>query len=407
MSPAEPRQRAREAGRRAYGDAWQPAIASQAPGRLELLGNHVDYNGGPVLAAAIDRVVVALVDPAGEAGRLDLLASDIDPIPHSIAVREGDDWRLTHGEPSPADYLRGVIAALKARGVTPIDAARISVAGDVPPGFGVSSSAALVVALINAVGGDHGLSQRETVLTAQDAEHRCGVPSGTMDQSASVAGDVILYDGATTTFETLHPDLGPYAFAVADSGVTRSLATSSYRKRVMESRAALLALQEHLADPPDSLAAITATQWNLINQAQPPWLTPTLLRRVRHIYTECQRVRSGVGAMNRGDWVAFGRLMTASGQSSAADYDISHPRVEEIVSNALHLDGVLGARMMGGGEGGPALILLERAGFPAIRAGLLAAAFPPGTPDDRVQLCAFGPGARVGRIGDRRPRTGQ
>ena len=399
MTTATPRQRALKAGERVFGPDWRPSIASQAPGRLELLGNHVDYNGGPVLAAAIDRIVVALVDPSGERGVISLVASDIDPPPHRIEAGALGDWRLTRGEPSPADYLRGVLAALKARGVTPIDCARISVAGDVPPGFGVSSSAALVVALINAVGGDHGLSQREIVLTAQDAEHRCGVPSGTMDQSASVAGDVILYDGATTTFESLHPDLGPYAFAVADSGVTRSLATSSYRERVKESRAALLTWQEHFIDaPPASLGAITPDQWRQIEQAGTSWLPATLLRRVRHVYTECRRVREGAMAMEQQDWATFGRLMTESGQSSAQDYEISHPRVEEIVAAALAQDGVLGARMMGGGEGGPALILLERAKFDAIRDGLLAAAFPPGTSADRVQLCAFGPGARVEQL---------
>lgn len=391
----QPARRALNAGRQVFGTGWRPTFVSRAPGRLELLGNHVDYNGGPVLAAAIDRVLAALVDPTGDGERIALLAGDIDPTPHSISVTTVGDWHLDHGEPAPVDYLRGAIAALQSRGVPIRASARISVSGDVPPGFGVSSSAALVVAFINAAGRDHGLSPREIVLTAQDAEHRCGVPSGTMDQSASVAGDVILYDGATTTFTGLHPDLGPYAFAVADSGVSRSLASSSYPERVKESREALRILQRQLSDPPPTLAAITDVQWALIEHAGTSWLSSTLLKRVRHIYTECRRVRKGVQAMDRRDWAAFGRLMTESGQSSAIDYEISHPRVEEIVAAANFQDGVLGARMMGGGEGGPALILLERSRFPAIRAGLLGSVFPAATPDDRVQLCAFGPGARV------------
>lgn len=395
MADADPKRRALAAGRRAFGPGWRPSLISQAPGRLELLGNHVDYNGGPVLAAAIDRVVAVLVDLAGEPGTIALLASDIEPKVNAVDVDSVRDWGLDAGEPAPVDYLRGVIAALTSRGVHVQSPARLSVAGNVPPGFGVSSSAALVVALINAIGGEHGLSQRDIVLTAQDAEHRCGVPSGTMDQSASVAGDVIAYDGATTTFTVLHPDLGPNAFAIADSGVSRSLATSSYQRRVRESRAALLTLQAHLTNPPTSLGAITDEQWTEIEAHQMAWLTPTLFKRVRHVYTECRRVREGIQAIERRDWPAFGRLMIASGHSSAEDYEISHPRVEEIVAAALQQDGVLGARMMGGGEGGPALILLERAAFETVRAGLLAAAFPPGTPHDRVQLCSFGPGASL------------
>jgi galactokinase len=395
MPVADPRQRALIEGQEAFGPEWRPAFVSQAPGRLELLGNHIDYNGGPVLAAAIDRVVVALVDPSGEDGTVSLLASDIDPAVHAIETQPTGDWRLDSGEPAPADYLRGVIAALLSRGVSIVPSARLSVAGNVPPGFGVSSSAALVVALINAVGGDHGLTQREIVLAAQDAEHRCGVPSGTMDQSASVVGDVIAYDGATTTFTILHPDLGPYAFAVADSGVSRSLASSSYPERVKESQEALRLLQQRLTDPPATLAGIMDDQWAQIEAHHDAWLPETLFKRARHVYTECRRVRDGIAAIARRDWPAFGRLMTASGRSSAQDYEISHPRVEEIVAAALTLDGVLGARMMGGGEGGPALILLERAKFDAIRAGLLGGAFPPNTPEDRIQLCTFGPGASV------------
>ena len=139
--------------------------------------------------------------------------------------------------------------------------ASIAIAGDVPIGFGVSSSAALCVSLALALA-DGFAGPEEIVLLAQEAEHRAGTPCGTMDQSASVAGGVIAFDGATLGVERLSPSLGDHVFAVADSGVERSLGTSSYPRRVAESREALrtraAALREeipHLARSPSEQLA--------------------------------------------------------------------------------------------------------------------------------------------------------
>jgi galactokinase len=98
-----------------------------------------------------------------------------------------------------------------------------------------------------------------------------------------------------------------------------------------------------------------------------------LKRRIRHIVTECERVARGVRAMRASDWPSFGQLMTESGASSANDYEISHPRVEEMVAIANRVPGVVGARMMGGGEGGTALVLLKSSAVPALRSALDAA----------------------------------
>jgi galactokinase len=119
---------------------------------------------------------------------------------------------------------------------------------------------------------------------------------------------------------------------------------------------------------------------------------------VRHVFTECERVRVGIDAVEQNDWMAFGRLMIESGRSSAGDYEISHPRVEELVAEVLKGEGVLGARMMGGGEGGPALILLQREALPALERRLRAGYFRRHAMNDRdelIQACRFGAGARV------------
>jgi len=393
-SPAKARALAH--GRATFGGDWSPVRWAIAPGRLELLGNHVDYNGGPVLAGAIDRTVAIGIGPRQD-GIVRAVAGDVSATPWQIDPATLGDWHADEKEGSPDAYARGIVAALRARGIG-IRGADLSIAGDVPLGFGMSSSAALCVGLVLALS-ETELSQRDTVIVAREAEHRAGAPVGAMDQSASVAGGIILFDGATTTFDQLNPNLGDLAFAVADSGVQHSNATSSYPTRVRESQEALAILREQLGVELPSLGEIDAGQWTLIQAHGEDWLPAPLFQRVRHVVTEVQRVREGIAAVDASDWKTFGRLMTASGRSSATDYAISDPRVEQLVADLNALPGVLGARMMGGGEGGPALALIERAQADAIGAALAEgyfAANPSQTPaDERFQVCVFGPGAHT------------
>jgi galactokinase len=387
--------RALTAGRRAFGSDWSPRVISRAPGRLELLGNHVDYNGGQVLAAAIDRDVVCLIAETGASDEIAAVFADRDPERVTVLrPAELHDWRSASGPVRAPDYLRGVIAAGVARGVAVRTGVRLAIAGDVPIGFGLSSSAALCVALTLALHGDEP-DQSELVLRAQEAEHRAGTPCGTMDQSASVAGDVILFDGSSLSFTHLTPDLGDFAFAVADSGVARSLGASSYPTRVRESQAAATAISAALGRNISSLADVSADD---LERARPT-LDATLMKRARHVATEIERVRQGLDALRRSDWLRFGELMNASGRSSAVDYEISHPAVEALVQESRQVDGVAGARMMGGGEGGAALILLRRSAFPGLVERLGQQYYEPrnlGPASDRVLVQTFGPGASRG-----------
>jgi len=384
------------AGKAAFGSTWHPASWSHAPGRLELLGNHIDYNGGSVLAGAIDRSVATGIAPApdipGIEVAFDVAAGEIVRLDPAAL----QDWRIESGQQAtPADYLRGVIAALTARSLPVRTGIRLGIAGNVPIGFGMSSSAALCVTNVLAML-DEPLSPRDIVLIAQEAEHRAGSPVGAMDQSASVAGDIILFDGGSITWEHLTPDLGNLVFAVAQSGVDHALSASSYPVRVQESKEALKLIQEHVDSGIPSLAAITNQQWQHIEQGG--FLGNTLHKRVRHVVNEQRRVEQGVIAVTSNDWQAFGALMTASGQSSAIDYEISHPVVEELVAMLNTLPGVLGARMMGGGEGGPALALLESDAIASVEATLnrdFYARHPIHGIGEGFQVCRFGPGAKV------------
>jgi len=390
MESAE--QRALAAGRGVFGQSWTPSRTARAPGRLELLGNHVDYNGGQVLAAAIDRDVVCLSSDDARDGEIVAVFADRNPS-HAVLMRPAAlvDWRIRAGSARAADYLRGVIAAGITRGIPVRSGVRVAVAGDVPIGFGLSSSAALCVALTLALHLDNP-GPTELVLRAQEAEHRAGTPCGTMDQSASVAGDVILFDGATLGFKHLQPDLGAYVFAVADSGVGRSLSSSSYSARVRESKEAVERASILLGRAVPSLGSLNEHDLELMNGR----LDAALFKRARHVVTEVLRVQKGVEALANEAWPAFGALMNASGRSSAIDYEISHTNVEELVAEALTVSGVVGARMMGGGEGGTALILLERAAFPALVDRLTKGYYARHRMRDaakRVLVQSFGPGA--------------
>src|SRR5215217_246971 len=398
-------ERAVQAARDAFRSDWEPDGVAIAPGRIELLGNHVDYNGGPVLAAAIDRFIVVAIDrEPGREQEVRVVAVDApDEAVTTLDAGALAGWRNASPPPQSLDYLRGLLAGLQAperSSLRPRLPASIAIAGDVPIGFGVSSSAALCVSLALALG-DGFAGPEEVVLLAQEAEHRAGTPCGTMDQSASVSGGVIAFNGATLAVERLSPRLGDLVFALADSGVKRSLSTSSYPRRVEESRQALELARKQLGGEIPHLAAITQEQLDALDRHHV--LPGPLLKRVRHVVAETARVTEGRAAMAAGDWTRFGQLMTASGRSSATLYEISHPRVEELVAEALTVEGKLGARMMGGGEGGAALALISRDAVPRLEETLRSgyyARYGMADRDGLIHICAFASGAAFIPAGD-------
>src|SRR5215210_3008728 len=399
------RGRAVAAARDTFGPAWNPDGVAIAPGRIELLGNHIDYNGGPVLAAAIDRfIVVAIARESGREQSVRVIAANAPD--EAVATLDAETlagWRNASPPPESLDYVRGLLAGLQAperSSLSPRLPASIAIAGDVPIGFGVSSSAALCVSLALALA-DGFSGPEEIVLLAQEAEHRAGTPCGTMDQSASISGGVIAFDGATLAVEQLSPRLGDLVFAVADSGVKRSLSTSSYPRRVEESRQALELARDRLGKAIPHLAAMTQEQLDALDRDDV--LPEPLLKRVRHVVEETARVAAGRAAMIASDWTRFGELMTASGRSSATLYEISHPRVEELVSEILTVKGTLGARMMGGGEGGAALALIPRDAVPLLEETLRSeyyARYGMADRDGLIHICAFAPGATFITAGD-------
>lgn len=343
----------------AYAQAFgqSPELVSVGPGRANVIGEHTDYHGGFVLPFAVDRVVVAALGPAPGAG-FDLRSLDFEgpfagALPTALApLPIVKDW---------TGYAAGLLNELALMGRSP-GGVRAVIAGNVPIGSGMSSSAAFEVALLQGLDAlfELGLTRWQLVTTAQACENRWfGVRSGLMDQFASVFGTqgaALFLDNASREWRPV-PLGASLDWVVIDSGVARTLAASGYNTRRAEGEAALAKLvpaglaRERLSDvaPADLERACTL-------------LTPVEARRTRHVVEENQRVLATIGALAAGrhDWL--GRLLDASHASLRDLYEVSVPPLDVLVELLCGLPGALGARLMGAGFGG-SVIAVGRPGF--------------------------------------------
>lgn len=317
-----------------------PEASARAPGRVNLLGEHTDYNQGLVLPLAIPRSVSIEVAPARD---------DWHRF-HSVQL----DSMVTYEDGSEAPsgfarYLYGCIEVLRAHGHT-VPALLVSVDSDVPIGSGLSSSAALEVAMLRALRMLLGLAIDDVQIArlAHAAEnHYAGVQCGILDQMASSLADTehMLYLDTRSLERQLLPVPADAALLIIDSGQSRSLAASGYNRRraECEQAAAMLGLAS-LRDLED-LAATES-------------LPPPLDRRARHVFTENERVRQAVAGLTA---TAFGALMDQSHASLSLDYQVSTPALDELAA-ALQADpDVFGAKLTGAGFGG-ACVALAQAG---------------------------------------------
>jgi galactokinase len=338
------------------------AVRAFGPGRVNLIGEHTDYNDGLCLPFAIGAGVTVEAAP-GEPGRIEA---------HALDLGETDAFALRH--PGPADgwraFVRGTAAELQRAGHA-LDGATLRIRGDVPRGSGLSSSAALEVALALALLAHSGRDEPDrrdlAKLCSRVENDWAGAQTGLLDQLAALfgeAGHAIRLDMRTLAIDPVAMDLRGYTLVTVDSGVEHAHAGSGYNARRRECREACAALGiESLRDATEAAAAA---------------LPDPLDRRVRHVLSENARVDETVDALAAGDLARVGALLDASHASLRADYEVSVPEVDRTVER-LGATGAAGARMVGGGFGGAILGL-----------------FPPGAtlPPDAVVVEA-GPAARV------------
>jgi galactokinase len=336
-----------------------PEGVAEAPGRVNLIGEHLDYNEGLVLPVAIDRsVLVAYAARRDAEVRL-----------YSVDFEEESGFSL--GEPIARDgerpwsnYPRGVFSVLRDEGFSG-PGLDIAVTGDVPAGAGLSSSAAVEVATAGALRAAWALDidGERLALLCQRAENEfVGVGCGIMDQLASALGEqdcALLIDCRTLAHEPIPLRLEEHSLdlVVVDSGVRRTLEGTAYNRRREECAEALRLLREAMGERP-ARALRDVTMADLARHAER--LPPPLYRRARHVVTELQRVIEGVAALRRGDHETFGALMNASHASLRDDFEVSCPELDRLVELAQSLAGVLGARLTGAGFGGCTVQLVRR-----------------------------------------------
>lgn len=325
----------------------EASLFAAAPGRVNLIGEHIDYCDGFVLPLAIERYIVIAATPnETSTARVGSVSKDVVEIDLSVPQAVSDiKW---------SNYLRGVIKGFQDLGheIPGFDAYIVS---NVPLGGGLSSSAALECAMATLLEGLLGitLGVKEKALLAQKAEHDfAGVPCGIMDQFASAFGEedqLVLIDcrsGEPEMVPFSNPDL---SIIVANTCVSHDLSDGGYATRRKATE--------------DGIAIIGKDSWRDATmadvEAKKEEMGDTIYRRSRHVVGEIKRTQDAVAAFKSGDFSNIGELMANSHNSLRSDFEVSCEELDLMVEIAQSLPGVLGARMTGGGFGGSTVTLCE------------------------------------------------
>lgn len=351
--------RVREGFRHAYGA--EPTDFFAAPGRVNLIGEHVDYNEGVVLPCAIDRETIVALGPPGDAARFEAVALDMG----EADARDSFDPAapITLGASDWQNHVRGVVGALARHGHR-VEPARIAIAGDVPIGAGLSSSAAFGVAVALAMSEHSGLGLDAATLArvAQIAENDfVGCACGIMDQMASAAsieGHALLLDcrSLETVPVPIHPGL---EVTVIDTGIRRSLTESAFNQR----RAECEAVAAHFG-----VRALRDLDPAVFAEGD---LDPVLRARARHVLGELRRVEPVAAALAGGDAAALAALLHEAHVSLSQDFDVSLPAIDRLAASVCAALGQRGGvRLTGAGFGGCLVAVARCEARGAIEAGI-------------------------------------
>ena len=324
-------------------------VIARAPGRINIIGEHTDYNQGLVMPMILDRSVYVACRPASGACHI-VRSEDYDEVVTfemgAIPKSPPGHWSL---------YVGGMLSH-----VPPGTAVEMLIAGNVPLGAGLSSSAALEMAtgLAAEAIGKKRVAPVDMAKIGQKVEHEyLGVKCGLMDQMVSRMGRPMhAFKLDCRSFEWEHIPLpeSQLCFVIVNSQVRRALAASKYNERRMECEQALAWFNSRGVEA----ASLRDISLDMIEDAGQD-LTAELSARARHVVTENERVIAAAEALNNGNWSVLGQLLTESHRSLQNDYQVSCNELDTLVDLALGMEGVYGARMMGGGFGGCTLNLMD------------------------------------------------
>jgi len=372
--------------------AESPTVLSRAPGRVNLVGGHVDYNDGIVLPAAIDRATVVAARPRTD-GTIRVHSTRMDETVTAQVGTPRDDW---------AAYVVGTATVLAdGTGASAADGlgADLVVGGDVIVGAGVSSSASLEVAVAGALDATHELncSPEDLADACWRAENEeVGMACGIMDQFASAlgrAGHALRIDCRSRDVRAIPFDEA--AVLVIDTTVSHELTETGFNDRVRECHEATARLDGCLGKRVRSLRDVTPAEV----AAHADALGEPLSRRARHVTTEIERVRTAADALADGDPDRVGTLLRESHRSLREDYEVSCRELNAVVDVLDDTDGVFGARMVGGGWGGSVVALVEPAATDRV-ADTVRVGYRDRTGTDcEIHAAAFGDGLAVERLG--------
>jgi len=327
---------------------------SRAPGRVNIIGEHTDYNQGYVLPIAIDRDIVVAFRPNG---------TRVVNV-HALNLGDSASFALVDPKADGAHpwmvYPMGIARILQEKGVE-VPGLDAVFEGTVPMGGGLSSSAALTVAfgLAYAHAAGAQVDRRELAVMCQQTEHRfCGVKCGIMDQFVALhaeRGKAVYLDCRDLRYELVPCAFPGAGFVVCDTRVKHELASSEYNKRRAQCEEAAHVLAEFLPGV-QSLRDVNVYQFKAYQHRIPS----PMRERARHVITENQRVLAARQAMLKGNPLQLGVLMDASHDSLDADYEVTSPELNLLVGLARDCKGVFGSRMTGGGFGGCTVSLVAR-----------------------------------------------
>lgn len=336
----------------------KPHFLVRGPGRVNLLGEHVDYNGGPVLPAAIEQSVWIAADESGSE-QINIHALDLNE-QVSFRLEDLNERQDREGQALPtwALYPAGVAWVLSKNGLT-IKGINAAFSSNIPMGSGLSSSAAIEVAfavLWQTLGG-WSCDRLKLALLCQQAENQyVGVACGIMDQFATACGvkDHALYFDTRSLEWRPAPLPGGTVLVIADSGMRRSLTSSGYNDRRAACEEAVRLLQKFKPEM-TCLRDISSQEFAAYGE----YLPPLIRKRAEHVVKEIARVESAVNALEREDTRAIGALMFAGHVSLRDNFEVSIPELDCLVSLARTLPGCIGARLTGAGFGGCTINLVR------------------------------------------------
>ncbi|KUK15636.1 galactokinase [Petrotoga olearia] len=338
-----------------YGESEKPVHRFFSPGRINLIGEHIDYNGGYVLPVAINLGINGLMNLRND--NFIYLKSMDFPNEVKVDLNAGADYRKEDGW---GNYAKGVIKFLLEDGF-PLKGCNILIKGELPNGAGLSSSAALEVLI-----GFMLLSQNQIpeeidrtylALLGQRVENKfIGVNSGIMDQfviANAKKDQALLLDTQNLTYEYIPCYLNGYSLIIMNTNKRRELASSQYNQRRKECENALEKINQSKETKADNLCQCSVKDLKYLdNEIE--------LKRARHVITENQRVIQASKLLKNNDIEGFGALLIQSHNSLKNDYEVTGFELDTIVDEALKIKGCVGARMTGAGFGGCAIALVEK-----------------------------------------------